>query len=175
MAATQGIEFARLSLREALDLAIAIEEEARDRYREFAEQLTAHHTAEAARFFEHMARIEEIHRSQLAERREALFPGERPQPMRERIFDVEAPEYDAARAFMSVREALEAALSGEEKAYAFFVRAIPLLESTEVRKLFGELRDEEVEHQDLVRAEIARLAGEPGGRDEAYSDDPVAQ
>ncbi|HMK73903.1 MAG TPA: ferritin family protein [Myxococcaceae bacterium] len=175
MAATPGIEWKRLSLREALDLAVAIEEEARDRYREFAEQLTAHHTAEAAGFFERMARIEEIHRSQLAARREELFPGEPPGAMRERIYDVEAPEYDAARAFMSVREALEAALSAEEKAYAFFVRAIPQLENNEVRALFGELRDEEVEHQDLVKAEIARLAAEPGGGDEAYSDDPVAQ
>jgi rubrerythrin len=175
MAATQGIDFTRLLLREALDLAIAIEEEARDRYQEFADQLTSHHNADAAGFFARMARIEEIHRSQLASRREALFPGESPSPMRNRIFDVEAPEYDEARAFMSVREALETALCAEQKAHAFFVRAIPELRHTEVRVLFAELRDEEVEHQQLVQVEIAKLEGEPSAPGEAFSDDPVAQ
>jgi rubrerythrin len=175
MTATRGIDFARLSLREAMDLAISIEEEARDRYREFADQLTAHHTTDAASFFARMARIEEIHRSTLAGRREALFPGEPPSTMRASIFDVEAPEYDEARAFMSVREALETALSAEEKAHAFFVGALPQLRHAEVRALFAELRDEEVEHQQLVQAEIAKLAPEPSAPGEAYSDDPVAQ
>lgn len=175
MTATRGIDFTKLSLREALDLAIAIEEEARDRYREFADQLTAHHTADAADFFARMARIEEIHRSTLAARREALFPSEPLATMRASIFDVEAPDYDEARAFMSVREALETALSSEEKAHAFFVGAIPQLRHAEVRALFAELRDEEVEHQQLVQAEIAKLAPEPSAPGEAYSDDPVAQ
>jgi erythrin-vacuolar iron transport family protein len=173
--AIQGIDFTRLSLREALDLAVAIEEEARDRYQEFADQLTVHHTADAAGFFARMARVEEIHRSQLAARREALFPGLPTSGMRARIFDVEAPEYDQARAFMSVRAALETALSAEEKAHGFFVRALPQLQDDGVRALFAELRDEEVEHQKLVKAEIARLSSEPSGSAEAYSDDSVAQ
>lgn len=175
MSATRGIDFTRLSLLEALDLAVAIEEEARDRYEELADQLAAHHTPEAAAFFSRMSHIEEIHRSTLAARREALFPGERPATMRGMIFDVEAPDYDQARAFMSVREALETALAAEEKAHAFFVAALPQLRHAEVRALFTELRDEEVEHQRLVQAEIARLPPEPPVAGEAYSDDPVAQ
>lgn len=175
MTPSQGIDFATLTLRRALDLAIAIEEEARDRYRELAEQLTVHHTPEAAGFFARMARIEELHRSQLAARRQALFPGEPPETMRAQIFDVEAPDYDQARAFMSVREALLAALSSEEKAHAFFVAALPRLRNAEVRALFAELRDEEVEHQRLVQAEMDKLPAEPGGSADAYGDDPVAQ
>jgi rubrerythrin len=174
-ATTLGINFKRLTLREALDLAIAIEEEARDRYQEFAEQLAGHDTVEAAAFFARMGRIEEMHRSQIAARRDALFPGEPPASMKERIYDVEAPEYDAARAFMSVREALEAAFTAEVKAHAFFVRAIPQVQDAEVQALFRELRDEEVEHQELVKAEIARLTTDASGPAEAYSDDPVAQ
>jgi erythrin-vacuolar iron transport family protein len=173
--ATRGIDFTKLSLREALDLAIAIEEEARDRYQEFADQLAAHRTADAAGFFARMARIEEIHRSTLAARREALFPGEPPATLRASIFDVEAPEYDAARAFMNLREALETALSSEKKAHAFFVAAIPQLGHAEVRALFTELREEEIEHQQLVEAEIAELPTETSAPGEAYSDDPVAQ
>jgi len=174
MSATRGIDFSRLSLREGLDLAIAIEEEARDRYREFAEQLTLHHTAEAANFFARMANVEEIHRSRLAERRRALFPNEGVNPMSAEVFDVEAPEFDQVRVFMTVEQALRTALAGEEKAYAFFARAIPQLENAEVRALFSELRDEEVEHQALVRQELARLPEEPANG-EAYGDEPVAQ
>ncbi len=175
MTANQGIDFARLTLREGLDLAIAIEEEARDRYRDFAEQLNLHHTPEAANFFSRMARVEEIHRTRLAERRQALFPGELPSPMPSRVFDVEAPEFDQVRVFMRVEQALQTALEAEEKAYDFFARAIPQLAHAEVRALFTELRDEEVEHQALVKQEMARISAEPSENGEAYGDDPVAQ
>jgi erythrin-vacuolar iron transport family protein len=170
-----GIDFARLTLRDGLDLAISIEEEARDRYRDFAEQLTLHHTAEAANFFSRMARVEEIHRLRLDERRQALFPGEASSAIRAKVFDVEAPEFDAVRVFMSVEQALQTALAAEVKAYDFFARAIPQLENVEVRALFKELRDEEVEHQTLVKQEMDRISGEPSANGEAYADDPVPQ
>ena len=175
MSATKGIEFARLTLREGLDLAISIEEEARDRYREFAEQLTLHHTAEAANFFARMARIEEIHREKLTQRRLALFPGEASSAMRAKVFDVEAPEFDEVRVFMSVEQALQTALESEEKAYEFFALAIPRLEDAKVRALFSELRDEELEHQALVKHEMSRISAEPSTNGDAYGDDPVAQ
>jgi len=122
-----------------------------------------------------MARVEELHRSRLAERRQALFPDEEGSPMQAKVFDVEAPEFDQVRVFMNVEQALKIALAGEEKAYQFFARAIPQLENDEVRALFTELRDEEVEHQVLVKQEMARLSGEPPVNDDAYGDDPVAQ
>jgi erythrin-vacuolar iron transport family protein len=172
---TEGIDFARLTLRDGLDLAVSIEEEARDRYRDFAEQLTLHHTVEAANFFSHMARVEEIHRSRLAERRQALFPGEVSSAIRAKVFDVEAPEFDQVRVFMSVEQALQTALAAEVKAYEFFAQAIPRLQNAEVRALFTELRDEEVEHQALVKQQMERISGEPSANAEAYGDDPVAQ
>ena len=172
---TKETDFARLTLREGLDLAIAIEEEARDRYRDFAEQLALHHTPEAASFFERMARVEEIHRARLAERRQALFAKELQSPMPATVFDVEAPDFDQVRVFMSVEQALKTALAAEEKAYDFFARSIPQLEDVAVRALFAELRDEEVEHQVLVKQEMARHSGESAQGAEAYGDDPVAQ
>lgn len=175
MATTKGIDFAQLSLKDGLDLAISIEEEARDRYRDFAEQLTLHHTVEAANFFSRMARVEEIHRSKLAERRNALFPGEVSPEMRAKVFDVEAPEFDEVRVFMSVEQALRTALAAEEKAYDFFARAIPQVQNADVRTLFTELREEELEHQALVKQEMARLSAEPSTNAEAYGDEPVAQ
>ena len=60
------VDFASLDLKDALDLAIMIEDEARERYEEFAEQMEAHHTPEAARFFRFMSSNEEKHRAELA-------------------------------------------------------------------------------------------------------------
>jgi rubrerythrin len=76
--------------------------------------------------------------------------------------------------FMSAREALQAALRSEEKAHAFFVRALPRLEDSEVRALFEELRDEEVEHQRLVKVELSKLPPEAGFDPDDFADEPVA-
>jgi rubrerythrin len=169
-----GIDVERLTLRDALDLAVLIEEEARDRYWEFAEQLATHDTPEVADFFTRMARIEDRHRAELLERRQTLF-GDAPSTVtRRNLFDVEAPTYDGARAFMGVRRALETVLAAEVKAHDFFQEALPRVKDPELRVFFQELRDEEVHHQLLVKAELARCP-EKNDDSEAYADDPVAQ
>lgn len=174
MTPIRGIDIEKITLRDALDLAILIEEEARDRYWEFADQLAAHDTPEVADFFGRMARIEDRHRSELLERRRTLFGNAPPAVERKQIFDVEAPTYDEARAFMGVRQALETVLAAEVKAHLFFSEALPRVKDPELRVLFAELRDEEVHHQALVKAELARCP-EKSDDAEAYADDPVAQ
>lgn len=170
-----GIDFASLSLLDALDLAILIEEEAKDRYEEFATQMEQHRTPEAEQFFSHMAANEFKHGQDLTSRRIKLF-GEAPVKVtRAMILDVEAPDYDAARAFMSPRRAMKAALASEIKAHAFFVAALPAIKDAEVKALFEELRDEEVHHQDLVKAELAKLPPDNGISDEDFVDEPTAQ
>jgi rubrerythrin len=172
---TRSIDFAQLSLRDALDLATLVEEEAKERYGEFADQMDAHRNPEAARFFRFMLRVESIHEDKLAARRKGLF-GDAPRTVRrEMIFDVEAPEYDEARATMTVRQALAASLRAEQKAHAFFDAALAQVSDAEVRALFTELRDEELEHQRLVEREIAKLPPDEGAPGELWSDDPVAQ
>lgn len=172
----RSIDFARLSLRDALDLATLVEEEARDRYEEFAEQMDLHHNPDAARFFRFMHKNEEHHRATLAGRRQELFGDEATTVRREMIFDVEAPEYDEARAFMSTREALEAVMRAEVKAHDFFAAALAVVEDAEVRKLFDELRAEELHHQELVSKEMAKLpADDSGVKAEDYADEPVGQ
>lgn len=172
---TRGIDFGTLSLEDALDLAILIEEEAKERYEEFADQMELHHTPDAAAFFRLMVWNEEKHREELAERRTRLFPDAPSSVTRAMLFDVEAPEYDQARAFMTAREAMQAALVCETKAHAFFVAALPRIQDTDVRGLFEELRDEEVEHQELVKKELAKLPPDPGLRADDFGDEPVAQ
>jgi len=175
MSTVKGIDFARLTLCDAIDLAVLIEEEARDRYEELAEQMELHHTPEAANFFRFMSGNEEKHRAKLAARRNQGFGTVPRQVTRAMIFDIEAPEYDEARASMTVRAALAAALRSEEKAHAFFVSALPAIGDAEVRALFEELREEEIEHQGLVRSELDKAPADPELPHEAWEDEPTAQ
>lgn len=151
------LDFEKLSLKDALDLAILVEEEAQERYEEFVRQMEQHHTPQAADFFRLMARNEAKHGRELSERRQQLFGDQAPEVDRSMLFDVEAPGFEEARAFMSRKQALEMALAAEEKAWDFFNRALPQVANDEVRALFEELREEEVEHQQLVKAEMSKL------------------
>ncbi len=172
---TRGLDLAQLGLCDAIDLAVLVEEEARDRYAEFADQLTLHHTPEAAGFFRWMSEIEEKHRRELAERRRARFGTQPSRVNLGMIFDVEAPEYSEARVFMTVRDALNVALRGEQHAQAFFAAAKAAVRDPETQALFAELEVEEILHQRLVREAIAELPPDPPGNPDDYSDPPVQQ
>jgi len=76
---------------------------------------------------------------------------------------------------MTPRQAMLAALDAEEKAHAFFVAALPQVKDAAVKALFEELREEEVEHQDLVKKELAKLPPDPVLRAEDVEDEPTAQ
>jgi len=169
------LDLSKLSLQDALDLAILIEDEAKERYEEFAENLTLHHTPGAAEFFVTMAGNEAKHGTDLLLRRRALFGDAPTRVSRDMLWDVEAPGYDQPRMFMTVREAMDVALESEVKAHDFFDAALAFVANAEVRSLFEELREEETEHQELVKAVIARLPPDeraPAGFD---PDEPVGQ
>jgi rubrerythrin len=172
---TRNIDFATITLMDAVDLAIFIEEEAYDRYSELADQLTQHDTPEAAHFFRLMMANEEKHRAALAERRDLLFGDAACRVTRAMIFDVEAPDYDEVRAFMTLRDALETALRAEQKAHAFFVSALDRVTDPTVRTLFEELAAEEIAHQDLVRRELAKAPPDPAIPTERFADEPVGE
>jgi len=171
----ENLDFEKLDLRDALDLAILIEEEAGDIYLEFAEQMENQHTAEAARFFRTMIVNEKKHGDELTERRKALFGSQPRRVDRSMLFNVEAPDYEKARAFMSRREALQVALDCERKAQSFFTEAVRHVKDPEVKRLFDELREEEVVHERLVASELSKLPPDPEVTADDYADDPVAQ
>ncbi len=175
MGETRNIDFEKLTLRDALDLAVLIEEEARDRYEEFADQMDLHHTPEAAEFFRSMSGNEERHRSELAARRMKLFEDAPSRVSRSMLFDIEAPDYDEARAFMTAREALTSALQSEMKAHAFFVHALPHVWDPQVQNLFKELAEEEIEHQRMVEEQLSRQPEDPDLPADDFADEPVAQ
>jgi rubrerythrin len=170
------VDFTKLALQDALYLAILVEEEAHERYLELTDQMRQHHTPDAARFFESMAGNEKKHGDELRARRHALF-GDAPRRVtRGMLWDVEAPGYDEVRAYMSARAAMETALRSETKAYEFFVQAIPHLSDPEVKRLFQELREEELAHQALVRGAMRNLPPDGPPVDPAdYEDEPVGQ
>ena len=169
------LDLTGLDLRDALDLAILVEEEAKDRYEELAAQMENQDTLEAAAFFHLMVTNETKHGEELAARRKALF-GDAPRRVdRSLLWDVEAPAYETVRAFMTLREALVVALDAEVKAYNFFCEALKLPVAEPVRKLFDELKQEEVLHQELVNQQLSRLPPDSGPAQEDYADEPVAQ
>jgi rubrerythrin len=169
------IDFASLTLQDALDLAILIEEEAKERYEEFADNLSVHHTPDAARFFTTMAGNEAKHGADLLMRRQAIFGDAPTRVSRAMLWDVEAPGFDESRMFMTARQAMEVALACEVKAHDFFDAALAHIGNSDVRVLFEELRAEEVEHQELVKAVMARIPPEAGAAEIGEPDEPVGQ
>jgi rubrerythrin len=150
-----GFDFATLDLRSAFDFAIGIEEDAQLRYQEFAAQVT---DPQAAAFFREMMVNESKHRRQLTSRRDVLFRHAPPRFDTSIVGDgVEAPSLDEILPSISPREAMEVALRAEIRAHDFYDSAIPHLKDPDVRAFFEELREEEVEHQQAIRAIIARL------------------
>ena len=154
------IDFSKLSLMDALDLACLIELEAFKRYTMFATQLGHRDTHDAASVFRSMADNEKKHGEQLARRRHALYGDTPPKVKLDDLFDVEAPDVGSARWNMSARKAFEVALSSEQKAFAFYDEALPHVNEPEVKALFEELRAEEVEHVQLVESIMAKLPPE---------------
>jgi len=169
------IDFNKLSLRDTLDLAIYVEEEAKERYDDFAEQMDAHHTDEVAGFFRFMAANEIKHAQKLSEQRRGLF-GDEPRTSDPSILiDVEAPEYGDVRAFMSVKAALEVALQSEVKAHDFYNDALGSITDSDVRRLFVELRDEEARHQELIKETMEKVPADDGFDPNDFVDGPAAQ
>jgi len=167
-----SLDLSKLSLMDALDLAILIEEEARQRYEMFASQLGRSGSGyNAGSFFATMAENEAKHGTEILERRMALF-GKTPMKLKmDDLYDVEAPETGAPRRGMSTLQALELGLEAEQKAYDFYDRALPGITNPEVITLFTELRDEETEHVEMLRAEMAKLPASASVETENDPDD----
>ena len=151
------LDFATLSLMDALDLATLIEVEAYKRYTQFAERLGSSADDDAASVFQSMAVNESKHGEEIAERRLALFGSQKPNVTLDDVFDVEAPEFGAARRDLSPLEAYQVALSSERKAFDFYDRALRHVAEPTVKSLFEELREEEAEHVRMVEELIAKL------------------
>jgi rubrerythrin len=88
---------------------------------------------------------------------------------------VEVTDYEAARAFMSAHQALRIAMANEVRAHDFYDEALKHVTDPEVRRLFEELRAEEVEHQEQIERTLAKLGPEDTTDPDDFADEPVAQ
>jgi rubrerythrin len=157
----QKIDFAKLTLKDALDLAILIEGEAKDRYDEFARLVGGRYKGDSDEVFKNMAVYEAKHGAELQARRAKLF-GNAPRTVsQEAIDDVEAPDRGTPRVFMSPRQAMEVALESEKKAWDYFDEALRHVKDPDVRKLFEELRAEELQHQEYIKKAMVTLPPGP--------------
>jgi rubrerythrin len=172
---TKQLDLTKLDLMDALDLAILIEQEAMERYEELTAVMREHRTEEAASFFHFMAKAEAKHGADLLTERAKLF-GKAPRRVdRSLLWEVEAPGYETVRDFMTLREALKVAMDAEVKAYDYFEQALKLPLAPAVKKLFEELLQEEIAHQEMVKRELAKAPPEEGANPEDFADEPVAQ
>jgi len=168
---TQAIDFKKLTLQDALDLAILVEEEAKERYDQFTRIVGGRYAGDAADMFRDMAKNEAKHHADLLAKRRSLF-GDAPRKVSSAMIeDVEAPDRGAPRVFMSARQAMEVALASEEKAHDFFEQALKQVKDAKVKALFEELRKEEKQHVQLVGKWLAKM---PRGPDveEGEADEP---
>ena len=151
------LDLSKLSLMDALDLAKLIELEACHRYQMFAKQLGRTGGFDAGAFFASMAENEAKHGQELEERRKKLF-GDTPSKLTlDDLYDVEAPDMGAPHRGMSTLQAIEIGLDAEQKAYDFYDMALPGVTDPEVIELFTELRDEELEHVEMLQEAMAKL------------------
>lgn len=166
-----ALDFARMDLKDALDMAILMEDEARQRYDEFTRLVGGRYPGDAADVFKLMASYEAKHGDQLRARRRSLFHDAPSRMSLDMLDDAEAPDRGTPRVFMSARDAMEVAMASEQKAWDFFDAALKQVKDTGVRSLFEELRAEEAEHKKLL---AGRLKGLPKGPDltEEEADQP---
>jgi len=151
------LDLSKLSQMDALDLAKLIEMEACHRYQMFATQLGRTGGFDAGAFFASMAENEAKHGQELEARRKELFGDTRSKLTLDDLYDVEAPDMGAPRRGMSTVDAFKVGLEAEQKAYDFYDLALPGITDPDVIELFTELRDEELEHVEMLKEAMAKL------------------
>ncbi len=138
-------EFASLNEREILSLAVAAEEEDGAIYAEIADKLEDKYPA-SARIFEGMAAEEDGHRRRLLDLYTERF-GERLVPIRRedvRGFLSRKPIW--LMETMSLEQVRQLAWEMEESARSFYQAAIAQTNDTAIRKLLGDLANDERRH-----------------------------
>lgn len=147
------------TLEELMAIALAIETEAVERYTEFADTLETHNNREVAALFRTMAGYEAKHVTQVMETMGWKSP---PPRALERIEwpGFESPEatpVDEVHYLMQPWHALQLALAAEQRAEAFFAELVHVAPNEEIRRAAEEMRAEEAEHVELVKAWMAKV------------------
>jgi rubrerythrin len=168
----QSRQPALANISELLAYALALEQEATERYAELAQLMATHNNHEVAELFVKMARIEQLHvdeirgrikRNQITDLPVAHF----------RWVGLTGPEAtDPAdlHYLMTPHQAITLALLNEQRAHAFYHDIAVRTRSQEIREFAEELAHEEEEHVALVKTWLDRFPETDAGWDE--DDDP---
>ena len=156
------------SVDELLGYALAIEEEAAERYTELAHQMEVHNNREVAELFHKLAAIEAKHIANVKAKSEGrkLPSPTLWEPLWEGAESPEAMAYDDVHYLMTPYHALSLALGGERRAVAFFARVADGAEDADVKRIASRLRDEEQEHVTLMEEWLGRYPEPEHGWDE---------
>ena len=151
-------------LAEFLAHSVELESEARERYLELGEAMSAHGNKDVSEFFSRMAEESRLHLEEVAEIAEGLSLPD----LKAWEFDwpeEEAPEtasYEAVHYRMSLRQAMLLALDNEraaEKFYASFAESSP---DAETKRLAAQFAAEEASHGAQLVARLGKLPPDSG-------------
>lgn len=155
---TIELDFSKLSGRDVLDMAIAIEDEATIYYEQLADWV-GDDKPEVVDFFKRMAVREKRHHDQIVALRDRLF-GDAPKSHADKVsWAVEAPDVYKVPDDVSLKQAFEVAMDAETRAHDFYAGALEYASEEQVTELFEGLRQAEADHQRMLEEEMEKLLG----------------
>jgi rubrerythrin len=164
------------NLTDLLAIAYRIEADAVERYKLLADQMETHNNPDLVKVFKDLARAEGIHAEEIrkmgeptnlvehADRLGAWPKGESPEEV-----DMGAATYD-----MTVWDALQLALAGEQRALDFYKSILETAKDSKIKEFASEFVEEEAEHVNLVYR-LMRKYPKPDSTWTEDGDPPVAQ
>jgi rubrerythrin len=146
------------SVPELLVHALELEHESAERYRLLAETMAVHHNAEVAELFRRMADMSDAHASEVIARAEGLLLPEIA-PWDFKWSCPGSPESDCpddveVSYLMTPQQALQIALHNETRGRDFYAHVAASSPTPQVRRIAGEMAEEEDEHVALLKARL---------------------
>jgi rubrerythrin len=147
------------TMAELMAFAHALEQEAAERYVEFADAMEAHNNREVAELFRKLARIEHRHAEQILEEMRWTAPPAPPVGgyQWEGLEGPETADHTALHYLMQPYHALEIALLNEKRAHRFFNGLVRRATTEKVRRAAKEMAAEEAEHVRLIEEWLKKV------------------
>jgi rubrerythrin len=138
--------------------AMAMEQEAADRYDELADSMEVHNNQDVAELFRQMSKYSRLHGASVAQRatpydlprlKSWQYRWNTPEPP-------EVGEVEGSHYMMTPYHALVFALENERRGHQFYASQAAESDDSSVREMAAEMADEEAEHVTELEAWIAR-------------------
>lgn len=161
------------SVEELLGYALALEQEAQERYVELAGVMETHNNHDVAALFHKMSELEKLHGVEIQDLLTQKGINKLPS-ISYRWSSPEGPEtIDPMELhyLMTPYQALGLALHNEQRAQLFFEKIVAASDDAETRELATKLAEEEIEHVGWVKQWMAKYPETEGDWD--HDDDPA--